>query len=87
MDREEDTLLLTFFFALRTILNPEASVEARRQEITHLRFVHATWTAVYPKTPPLEDIGCESREDDINTTAWTLATKLHAALHSAADTG
>jgi len=83
MDRDEDELLLTFFFALRTILNPDASVEERRQEVTYLRFVHATWSAVYPHTVPLHEISCVTNPADINTTAWELATKLRSALDTA----
>jgi hypothetical protein len=86
MEEEDDALLLTFFFGLRVILDPSASYEAKRKEVFHIQFVHQQWMSIYPNTPDLSQISCLAPVDEpINTTAWTLATKLHAALIAAAD--
>jgi hypothetical protein len=80
MERDEDALLTTFFFAFRTILNPDSSIEERRKEARHLRFVHALWQGLYPETPALEEINCVLHSGGINTRAWTLAKTLHQTL-------
>jgi len=83
MDPDTDPLLLTFFFALRTILSKDSIVEDRRKEARRLQIVYSTWQALYPDTPPLHSIACVEAPGDINITAWELATKLHTALQTA----